>query len=367
MIIFLTITLLLVLFVVLYLQHPKFGKSPGAARRKQIANSRNYKAGKFENAEFTPFITEGYSMASVTYNFIFKKFPRTRPSGQIPSIKTDLKNIARSEDVLVWFGHSSYFIQLNGKRFLIDPVFSGNASPIPNSNKSFPGSDIYSADDIPEIDYLLITHDHYDHLDYSTIIHLKSKIRNIICGLGVGEHFERWNFDSSVVTEKDWNEHHEIDEEINLYTAPARHFSGRTFKRNNTLWLSFVLETRDLKLYLGGDSGYGNHFQELGKKFGEFDLAILDNGQYNLAWQAIHMLPDEGLKAAQDLNAKRLFPVHSSKFKLAEHAWDEPLKTISHLNENGNQIPLVTPKIGEIVYLKEADQKFSKWWEEIDQ
>jgi len=126
------------------------------------------------------------------------------------------------------------------------------------------------------------------------------------------------------------------------------------------------LETTDLKLYLGGDSGYGNHFKELGKKFGAFDLAILDNGQYNLAWQAIHMLPEEGLKDTKASNTKRLFPVHSAKFKLADHAWDEPLKTISELNENGDRISLVTPKIGEIVELKNSNQIFSKWWEEID-
>jgi L-ascorbate metabolism protein UlaG (beta-lactamase superfamily) len=366
MIILLTITLLLVLFVVLYLQHPKFGRAPGAARRKLIADSPNFKSGKFENEEFTPFITEGYSMASVMYNFIFKKLPEARPTGTLPSIKTDLKNIDRTQDVLVWFGHSSYFIQLNGKRFLIDPVFSGNASPIPNSNRSFPGSDIYSADDMPEIDHLLITHDHYDHLDYSTIIALKPKIRHIICGLGVGEHFERWKFDSSIIEERNWNESVVLSEHTTLYTAPARHFSGRTFKRNNTLWLSFILETAELRLYLGGDSGYGKHFNELGKKFGSFDLAILDNGQYNLAWQAIHMLPEEGLKAAKELHAKRLFPVHSSKFKLADHAWDEPLKTISQLNEKENPVPLATPKIGEIVYLKNGDQQFIKWWEEID-
>jgi L-ascorbate metabolism protein UlaG (beta-lactamase superfamily) len=366
MIIFFSITLLIALLVILYLQHPQFGKAPGAARRKLMANSSNYKVGKFENAEFTLLITEGYSMASVMYNFLFKKIPGVRPAGLIPSEKTDLKNIDENRDVLVWFGHSSYFIQLYGKRFLIDPVFSGNASPIPNSNKSFRGSDIYTADDIPEIDYLLITHDHYDHLDYSTIINLKSKIRKVICGLGVGEHFERWKFDSSIIEEKNWDGSLTLNEHITVHTAPARHFSGRTFKRNNTLWLSFVLETTDLKLYLGGDSGYGNHFKELGKKFGAFDLAILDNGQYNLAWQAIHMLPEEGLKAAKDLNAKRLFPVHSSKFKLADHAWDEPLKTISELNENGDRISLVTPKIGEIVELKNSNQIFSKWWEGID-
>lgn len=304
-------------------------------------------------------------MAKVLYDFIFKKFPRTRPIDDIPSVKTDLKKIPVTENVLIWFGHSSYFIQLNGKRFLIDPVFSGNASPIPNSNKSFKGADIYSADDMPEIDFLLITHDHYDHLDYPTIMQLKPKIRQIVCGLGVGEHFDYWKFDSTKIMEKDWNERVVIAGSFTLHTAPARHFSGRGFTRNNTLWLSFILQTPHLKLYLGGDSGYDTHFAEIGEKFGGFDLALLDNGQYNVAWQAIHMLPGEGLKAAKDLKTKRLFPVHSSKFKLANHPWDEPLKTISELNEKAYQLPLVTPKIGEVVYLNNSNQVFSQWWKEI--
>ncbi len=344
----------------------QFGKSPNGSRLKRLQQSPNYKNGKFQNIHFTPVVSQGYSMTGVMYNFMFRKFVRTKPIDIIPSIKTDLKNLPIAENLLVWFGHSSYFIQLNGKRFLIDPVFSGNASPIANSNKSFKGTDIYSADDMPDIDFLLITHDHYDHLDYSTIIQLKPKIKQVICGLGVGEHFEYWKYEHSKIIEKDWNEHFIVGEGFTIYTAPARHFSGRTLKRNNTLWLSFVLETPGLKLYLGGDSGYDTHFAEIGKKFGGFDLALLDNGQYNLAWREIHMLPEEGLKAAKDLHAKRLFPVHSSKFKLANHPWDEPLKTIGELNEKEYHIPLVTPKIGELVNLNDSTQTFSKWWEGIN-
>ncbi|MGX5687849.1 MBL fold metallo-hydrolase [Arcticibacter tournemirensis] len=366
MIILLGITLLLVTVTYFYMRQPQFGKAPRGKRLERLQKSPHYKDGKFQNIHFTPITTEGYSMAGVMYNFIFTKFPRTRPIDSIPSVKTDLKNLPITENVLVWFGHSSYFIQLDGKRFLIDPVFSGNASPIPNSNKSFKGTDIYSAEDMPEIDFLLITHDHYDHLDYQTVMKLKPKIRQIICGLGVGEHFEYWKFDTAKVIEKDWNESVVIGENFTLHTAPARHFSGRSFTRNNTLWLSFVLQTSDLKLYLGGDSGYDTHFAEIGEKFGGFDLALLDNGQYNVAWQAIHMLPNEGLKAAKDLHAKRLFPVHSSKFKLANHPWDEPLKTISELNEKEYHLPLVTPKIGEVVRLNDSTQVFTKWWERVN-
>jgi L-ascorbate metabolism protein UlaG (beta-lactamase superfamily) len=262
---------------------------------------------------------------------------------------------------LVWFGHSSFFIQAEGKRFLVDPVFSGNASPVPGSNRSFPGSDIYTPADMPGIDFLLITHDHYDHLDYETIIALKDKIKMVICGLGVGAHFEHWGFDKSIIVEKDWNESIVLNEGITIHTAPARHFSGRDFSRNNTLWLSFILQTPRLKIYIGGDSGYDTHFAEIGEKFGGFDLAILDNGQYNLAWQAIHMLPEETLKAAQELKAKRLMPVHSSKFALAQHPWDEPLVKISELNKAIN-IPLLTPMIGEQVNLEDEAQQFNQWW-----
>ncbi len=347
------------------MRQPQFGKAPEGKRLEQLRQSPHYKDGKFQNIHFTPTISDGYSMAGVLYNFIFGKFPRTRPTTSIPSVKTDLKNIAITENVLVWFGHSSYFIQLDGKRFLIDPVFSGNASPIPSSNKSFKGTDIYSAEDMPEIDFLLITHDHYDHLDYPTVMKLKPKIKQVVCGLGVGEHFEYWKFDSAKIIEKDWNESITISDNFSLHTAPARHFSGRSYIRNNTLWLSFVLQAPGLNLYLGGDSGYDTHFAEIGKKFGKFDLALLDNGQYNLAWQAIHMLPDEVLKAASDLQTKRVFPIHSSKFKLANHPWDEPLKTITEHNEKNFHCPVITPKIGEVVYLNDSNQVFTQWWKEI--
>jgi L-ascorbate metabolism protein UlaG (beta-lactamase superfamily) len=364
MLILLIIIVLLGAALFIFLRQPVFGKAPSGERLEQIQKSPNYKDGKFQNVSFTPDLTEGYSMAGVMWNFLFKNYPRTKPTDSIPSIKTDLKNFPADKDILVWFGHSSYFIQLEGKRFLIDPVFSGNAAPVPGSNKSFSGTDIYKSIDMPEIDYLLITHDHYDHLDYETILELKSKVKTIICGLGVGSHFEFWGFDTTTIIEKDWNESLVLDDSLTLHTATSRHFSGRLFARNNTLWLSFVLQSPNLNLYLGGDSGYDTHFAELGKKFGEFDLVILDNGQYNLAWQAIHMLPEEVLMATKELNAKCLFPVHSGKFKLANHPWDEPLIKITELNNGA--IPLVTPVIGEVVDLNNTNQQFKQWWKGVN-
>ncbi|MDR7212524.1 MBL fold metallo-hydrolase [Flavobacterium piscis] len=363
MVTILIIIFLLGVFLSAYLQNPKFGKEPSGQRLNLIQKSPQFKNGKFENKSNTPQITEGYSYFEVFSEFFFKKKERRNPVDLFPSVKTNLLTLSIDEDIMVWFGHSSYFIQIEGKRILVDPVFSGNASPIPGTTKSFKGTDIYTVDELPVIDYLLITHDHYDHLDYETILQLKSKTKTIICGLGVGSHFEYWGFPTQNIIEKDWNEKIEPDPDITLHITPARHFSGRSYKRCTTLWLSFVLETKNFKMYLGGDSGYDTHFAEIGNQFGPFDIAILDNGQYDIKWKYIHSLPEEVIQAAKDLKATRLFPVHSSKFPLSNHPWDEPLKKITELNRNSqNPIPLITPMIGELVYLKNENQPFKAWW-----
>lgn len=364
---FLIIIAILTIIVYNFLQHPKFGKAPSGERLIQIQNSPQYKNGKFENQSFTPDLAEGASMAGVLFEFFFKKVDRKIPTDLIPSIKTNLLDLSLDQDVLVWFGHSSYFIQLEGKRFLIDPVFSGNASPIPGTTKSFKGSDIYTVDDLPEIDYLLITHDHYDHLDYDTFLKLKPKTKKIITALGVGSHLEFWGFPSEKIIEKDWYSTIKLDENLTIHTAPSRHFSGRGFKRCNTLWTSFILETKNFKMYLGGDSGYDSHFAAIGEKYGPFDIALIDNGQYNEKWKYIHNMPEDVIKAMKDLKAKRVFPVHSSKFSLSLHSWDEPLIKVTELNNlSENPIPLITPMIGEVVHLKNDKQEFKQWWKGVN-
>jgi L-ascorbate metabolism protein UlaG (beta-lactamase superfamily) len=267
-------------------------------------------------------------------------------------------------DILVWFGHSSYFIQIDGKRILVDPVFSGNASPFSFSIKAFDGTDVYSTDDMPSIDYLFITHDHWDHLDYATITKLNSKIKTAICALGTSEHLQYWGYNKNKIIELDWNEKLSLDAGFEVTATTARHFSGRTLARNKALWTSFVLQTPTMKIFIGGDSGYDTHFKEIGKTFGPIDLAILENGQYDWKWKYIHSLPEDVLKAAKDLKAKRIFPVHNSKFALASHPWDEPLDRISTSNKIEN-LNLITPMIGEPVYLKDESQVFSEWWKNV--
>jgi L-ascorbate metabolism protein UlaG (beta-lactamase superfamily) len=362
---FITVTLVViaVLFVttILYMRLDKFGKASEGDRLEAMKKSSNFNNGKFENINLTPDLTNGHTMLDVMYTQFFNGASRRTPIDVIPSVKTDLFSIPIDSNVLIWFGHSSYLVQIDGKRILVDPVFSGNASPIPGTVPSFTGTDIYSNADFPPIDYLLISHDHYDHVDYETLIGLREKIRKVICGLGVGSHFEQWGYDKDAIIETDWHEEIKLDSGFTVFTEPARHFSGRGFSRNNTLWQSYLVQTPTMKFYVGGDSGYDTHFQDIGSKYGPIDLVMLDNGQYDEAWQLIHTLPHEVLQAAKDLKAKRLFPVHSSKFVLANHAWDEPLTKITELNKKHN-IPLVTPMIGEIVNLNDSSQQFKQWW-----
>lgn len=347
-----------------FLQHPKFGKLPSGERLERIEKSPNFKDGSFKNLQHTPDLTEGATYYDVMKEFLFGGSARQKPVGKIPSMKTDLHALAPDENVLVWFGHSSYFMQIDGKRILVDPVLHSSISPLGVGSSAFAGTEVYTAADIPEIDYLFISHDHWDHLDYEAMAELQPKIKKVICGLGTGAHFEHWGYDTNIIVEKDWNEEIILDAGFRAYTIPARHFSGRALSRNNALWTAYVLKTPTQQIFIGGDSGYDTVFKETGERFGPFDLAILENGQYDKSWKYIHMMPDEVAQAAKDLGAKRLFPVHSSKFVLANHAWDEPLIKITEYSA-GADFQLVTPMIGEQVFLKDTTQKFSQWWKGV--
>ena len=365
MIISLVIIGVISIAIYFFMQQANFGKLPEGDRLELIKQSPNFRDGKFQNLRYTPDLTEGETIFTVLIDFLFTKKPRIKPIDDIPSTKTDLLNLDIEENMLVWFGHSSYFIQIDGKKLLVDPVFSGSVSPISFTSKAFEGTDRYSADDLPEIDYLFITHDHWDHLDYETIIKLKPKINKIICGLGVGEHLEYWGYSKDIINEKDWYDNINLDSGFVATAVPARHFSGRGFKRNKTLWVAFILQTPSMSIFIGGDGGYDTHFSEIGESFGGFDLAILENGQYDRKWKYIHMMPEEVVQAATDLKAKAFFPVHSSKFAIANHPWDEPLKKVTEFTKTTN-LRLITPMIGEKVILTVSTQQFTHWWEGVN-
>lgn len=364
MMIFFVVVLVLIVSVFAFLQQTKFGKLPSDESVSTFEKADNYKNGSFQNLTHTPDLPEDVSYWEVAKKYLFTKKIDSKPTKAVPSIKTDLQNLNPDEDILVWFGHSSYFMQIDGKKILVDPVLSGSASPLPFGTKAFKGTDIYATDELPEIDILFISHDHYDHLDYETVLKLKPKIKSVICGLGVGEHFEYWGYDPAKIIETNWYEKTELADSVTIHTMPARHFSGRGLSRNKSLWASFVLQTPTKQIYIGGDSGYDTHFAKIGQTFGDFDLVVLENGQYDEHWPYIHLLPHEILTVAKQLNAKRILPVHSSKFVLGNHPWYEPLELITKNNKK-EKLNVITPMIGEAVNLNDISQTFSQWWHTI--
>ena len=346
----------------LFMKQPRFGKLPNTKQMELIKKSKNWRDGAFQNIHPTPDLTEGVTYYQAMKEFLFNRNKKVKPATQIPSVKVDFDTLSKEKDFLVWFGHSSYYLQIQGKKILVDPVFSGYASPVSFITKSFPGADRYQVSDFDKIDLLVITHDHWDHLDYETILALKSKVKKIICPLGVGAHLLHWGFSENEFIEKDWYDVTELDDVTKITALPARHFSGRGLKRNQSLWCSYALEIKDKKVYLGGDSGYDTHFKEIGETYKSFDLVILENGQYDKNWKYIHMMPEEVVTAAEDLNAKQLLTVHSSKFALANHSWNEPLERVFNLSKNKNY-KLLTPKIGDAVYFMDSTYSYqNKWW-----
>lgn len=335
------------------------GKLPSGQHLQRLKQSPNYKAKGFENFSETAMLADDASYWKMIGDF-FRKNKNTAPPSTLPFIKTDLNNLPGNEPVIVWFGHSSYLLRIEQKNILVDPVFSGNAAPVSFMVKAFPGSNNYTAADMPPIDYLIITHDHYDHLDFKTVRQLRSKVRQVYCSLGISSHLQYWGYDASAITELDWWESKSIADNIVLSAAPARHFSGRGLRRNQTLWSSFIVKTPSHTIYLGGDSGYDSHFKTIGEKYGPFDLVILETGQYNKQWPLIHMMPEEAVQAAVDLQAKRMLPVHWSKFTLAMHEWNEPVKRVL-AKAKELKMPVLTPQIGQPVTLSK-EYSNEDWW-----
>ena len=359
-----TLAVLLSLGACAYLQHPKFGAYPEGERLEKIQRSPHHVDGEFRSLIDTPRFSDGNSMFSIFTGDLFKRFDNLRPALPIPTAKTDLKVLDTRQDTIVWLGHSSYFVLFAGKRILIDPVFSPYASPVSFSTQAFDGTSLYTVDDMPAIDVLLITHDHWDHLDHATVTALKDKVGRVLVPLGVGAHLEHWGYAQGKVREADWYEKLEVTPGLAIHLIPARHYSSRWLTRNKALWTGFVLESATRRILFSGDTGYGPHFKELAQRFGGFDLAALDMGQYDPRWPYIHMTPEEAAQAAEDLQAKALLPAHVGRFNIARHAWTEPFERISGASE-GKPYRLATPKIGEPLRVGDAGQRFANWWQDV--
>lgn len=294
----------------------------------------------------------------------FKDDPSRRPDFTFPQEQRDSLELVAADHPtrLIWFGHSSFLIQMDGKNILIDPMLTEVPAPHPllgkkRYNKELP----IEIEQLPAIDILLISHDHYDHLDYKSIQRLKEKTKSYYVPLGVGSHLEAWGVTSEAIHELGWWD--EINASgIQLAFTPSRHFSGRGLNnRFSTLWGSWVIRGKSDKLYFSGDSGYGPHMKEIGEKYGPFDFAMLECGQYNRRWTDIHMIPEETAQAAQDIKADVFMPIHWAAFTLAMHAWTDPVeRVIAKADEIGQ--PIYVPKIGEFIEIGEKFETMEKWW-----
>lgn len=339
-----------------------FGQAPQGAEKSLIERSPNYRDGEFQNTLPTPGFSSDKNMVVALWEFLTVKRENARPQQPLPLVPTDLARLPLETDTMIWLGHSSWYLQLSGKRILIDPVFSSYAAPFAFLNKAFDGNYPWQAANMPDIDLLIISHDHYDHLDYATIKGLLPKIKRAVVPLGVGSHLRYWGMKDELITEADWQQSVIISDALDVHVLPARHFSGRGLKRNQTLWASFMFVTPTQKIYYSGDSGYGPHFKAIGEQFGKVDIAILEDGQYDQDWRYIHMMPEQTAQAAVGLNAERVLPGHAGRFVLAKHTWDDPYKRLAQASKD-KAYRLLTPMQGEPVWPADATQTFRAWWE----
>jgi len=330
------------------LSHPAFGLWRQVSKERLHA-SPNYRDGQFQNQEPTPqFTGDTASTTGTLWRFLTGKDTLRVPQQPIPAIKTDLTSLPTDSDWLVWFGHSSYLFCLDGKRYLVDPLLQPEW-PASMMLRAFPGTDIYRPDDLPDIDVLIITHEHWDHMDYATLRDIRNRVQHVICPLGIADYLRYWGYKEEQITELDWFERLTGAAGLTITCLPSRHFSNRLLgKRNQTLWASFMAEADDRKVYIGGDGGYDKRFAEIYERFGAVDLALLENGQYNANWRYVHTTPEDLEKVILDLQAEQVFTVHHDKFALSVHPWHEPDSVAQHIATKHN-INLLDAPIGAIV------------------
>ncbi len=317
---------------------------------------------KFNNTHIE-YKTTWRDMWKVTKAYFQDNRNAATPTFDIPvSTLTSEMLDAVTEDSVIKLGHSTTLLKLAENFILIDPVFSERASPVQwLGPKRFHQSPI-SLEGLPNLDAVIISHDHYDHLDKGSIEILKNKVDMFITPLKVGNHLRNWGVDANKIVELNWWQSTKVSD-IEIVATPSQHFSGRgLFDRDETLWASFVIKSSNTSIFYSGDSGYFDGFKAIGNKYGPFDLSMIETGAYNELWSDIHMLPEESLQAHIDVQASVMMPVHNSTFDLALHNWNEPLIKITGLaGEKG--VPTSIPIFGEIVPVKRAGEAPNKvWW-----
>lgn len=348
-----------VIVILMFLFYKPFGGRPNKEDKLDYASRfNNYKKGKFQND----------GKFSVMGNFIDPYKDRIGDDDKLPSDAVDIDNYEyvegdESDVLMTWFGHSSVLLQMHNMNILIDPIFSDIASPF-----SLVGSKRFSdlsaeVSDLPPIDVVIYTHDHYDHLDYKTIKELDSKVSFYIVPLGIDKDLIKFGVNKEKINTMSWWEEMEIND-LKFVCTPSRHFSGRMLiDSNESLWSSWIIKDENTTIFDSGDGGYGDHFKEIESKYGPIDLALLDSGQYSESWHDVHMFPEEAVKAAIDLKASVAMPIHWGAFSLSNHLWNDPAKRFS-IEAKELEVHYMISKIGKTVSISDYENNQEEWWEE---
>lgn len=328
----------------------------------QYETSPHWRDGMFRNLMPTQTAINWRQLPGILCKQI-KGHPKGYPAKDLPVETFDQKKFLDTspETKFVWYGHSAILMRIGGLTVFIDPMLGPDASPIaPTKTRRFSNNTLSLIDDLPEIDLMLISHDHYDHLDYESIRRINAKTKKYFVALGVKRHLVSWGIEPDAITEFDWWHQHVLDELLITFT-PTRHFSGRGLSSlSKCLWGGWAIRSGDKHIWFSGDSGYGNHFKEIGEKLGPFDFGMMECGQYNDDWPEIHMFPDQSVQAALDAGVRKAMPVHWAGFNLSyQHGWSEPAEVFVE-QAFQQSIDVLTPRLGEIFNLH---SQTNRWWQ----
>lgn len=314
---------------------------------------------RFQNSELT-YTTSLSNTLSILKDYLTTKRQEATPHASIPVLPITTSDLENTTESVYRLGHSSLLLVSSGKRILFDPVFGERASPFKHFGPKRFHQPPIALTDLPSIDLVLLSHDHFDHLDEPTIRAIHPKVTQFFVPLNVGERLRKWGVPTDKIREFEWWQSQSIDG-FTLTFTPAQHFSGRSlFDKDTTLWGGWAIKTPNHNLFFSGDSGYFGGFKTIGEKLGPFDLTFIETGAYNARWAKIHMFPEQSLQAHLDLQGKVMMPIHNSTFDLALHDWHEPLNRIFALAEQ-QRVNLSLPKMGEPIALFSPHLP-QKWW-----
>ena len=339
------------------LRHPTFGAAPDGDRLDRMRRSPQWAGGAFRNA--LPMRSMG--SPGTVWEWLFGGTDLRTPDAPVPTVARARADFDAPQRLRVtWLGHGTTLVEIAGRRLLIDPVFSRNASPGPLFGVARFFDPPLPLAEVPDLDAVVLTHDHYDHLDYATVRELTAHVPRWACPLGVGAHLETWGVPAERITECDWWDEAEVAG-VRLVCTPARHFSGRFLDdRNRTLWSGWAVLTDEARLYATGDGGFGPHFAEVGERLGPFDATLAEVGAYNAGWADVHMGPEQAVRAVEDARGGLLVPVHWGTFNLAFHGWTEPAERVVVAAEAAG-VPVCVPRPGESVE-PAAAPAVERWW-----